>query len=380
MVKTLKDLPFSIAQKISEEDSIVWLKESNKYIVLDSTILELIKKKDHLSLDDFITLITDSLQVSSTVAIRINKDISELLTETKKVQLKTSTKHPDIVKPCDIIQYYSFNGVIIKLCYDSEETKSLIHQKYSHLLIDQGNIYDIEYKIFNSDNTLFILKNNQVLGAWGSNQLHEFQGKFSMELICSFYNKTEHDWMGVFHASTISKNNRSIMFTGDSGNGKSTLVSILMANGYNVIADDFSPILRSDFKTYCFPSAISIKERSFNLIEQLYPDFINYNEYYINELKGNVKYLPPISKETSANCSSVIWVKYAEGTESSLKKVSIQDALKKILPDAWISNKEVNAKAFLKWIEKTAFYELNYSDNNKLIDIINSFFLELKKE
>ena len=63
-----------------------------------------------------------------------------------------------------------------------------------------------------------------------------------------------------------------------------------------------------------------------------------------------------------------------------MKKVSIQDALKKILPDAWISNKEVNAKAFLKWIEKTAFYELNYSDNNKLIDIINSFFLELKKE
>ena len=44
-----------------------------------------------------------------------------------------------------------------------------------------------------------------------------------MELMCSFYNKTEHDWMGVFHASTISKNNHSIMFTGDSGNGKSTL-------------------------------------------------------------------------------------------------------------------------------------------------------------
>ena len=375
MVKTLKDLPFSIAQKISEEDSIVWLKESNKYIVLDSTILELIKKKDHLSLDDFITLITESLQVSSYVAIRINKDISELLTETKKVQLKTSTKHPDIVKPCDIIQYYSFNGVIIKLCYDSEETKSLIHQKYSQLLIDQGNIYDIEYKIFNSDNTLFILKNNQVLGAWGSNQLHEFQGKFSMELMCSFYNKTEHDWMGVFHASTISKNNHSVMFTGDSGNGKSTLVSILMANGYNVIADDFSPVLRSDFKTYCFPSAISIKEKSYNLIELLHPELKSSNEYYINELKGNVKYLPAISKETSANCSAVVWVQYSEGAENLMNKISTQEALKKFLPDAWISKEEVNAKAFLKWIKKTAFYELNYSDNDKLISIINNYFL-----
>ena len=45
MLKHMKDLPFSITQKISEEDSIVWLKESNKYIILNSNILELIKKK-----------------------------------------------------------------------------------------------------------------------------------------------------------------------------------------------------------------------------------------------------------------------------------------------------------------------------------------------
>ena len=374
MVKSVKDLPFSIAQKISEVDSIVWLKESNKYIVLNSTILALIKKKSSFSSKDFLTLITESLNVTSSVAKRINKDISELLTETKKVQLKTSTKHPDIVKPCKLIQYYSFNNIIIKVGFDTEETKSLIHQKYSHLVIDKGNIYDVEYKIFNCDNTLFILKNNQVVGSWDRDQLHEFQGKFSMELMCSFYNKTEHDWMGVFHASTISKNNHSIMFTGDSGNGKSTLISILMANGFNVIADDFSPILRSDFKTYCFPSAISIKEKSFDLIEQLHPEFKSSNEYFINELKGTVKYLPPKSKEISANCSSVVWVQYSETAKNSMRKISTQEALKKILPDAWISNKEVNAKAFLKWIKKTAFYELNYADNDKLISIINSYF------
>ena len=36
--------------------------------------------------------------------------------------------------------------------------------------------------------------------------------------------------------------------------------------------------------------------------------------------------------------------------------------------------KKVNAKAFLKWINKTTFYELNYSDNNKLINIISSYY------
>jgi len=380
MVKSVKNLPFSMAQKISEEDSIVWLKKSNKYLVLNTNTLGLIKKKSSLSSKDFLTLITESLHVDVSIAKKINKDISELLLESEELVLKQNIKLSDPIKPCQLINYYSFNNTIIKVGFDSEETKSLIHQKYRHLAINHVNSYDVEYAIFNSGDTLFIYKNNQIVGSWDSTQLHEFQGKFSMELICSFYNKTEHDWMGVFHASTISKNNRSIMFTGDSGNGKSTLVSILMANGYNVIADDFSPVLRTDFKTYCFPSAISIKEKSYNLIEQLYPELKSFNEYYINELKGNVKYLPPISKETSANCSSVIWVKYTEGTESSMKKVSIQDALKKILPDAWISNKEVNANAFLKWIEKTTFYELNYSDNNQLIDIINSCFLDLKKE
>ena len=375
MLKRMKDLPFSITQKISEDDSIVWLKESNKYIIINSNILELIKKKSDLSSKEFLTHITKSLNVGIRVAKRINKEISELMLETKLAELKSDTKDPILEKSCEIIQYYTFNDKVVKICFDSIGTKSLIHQKYNHLAKENINNYDVEYKIFNSKGKIFIFKNNQIIGGWdNSTQLHEFQGKFSMELICSFYNKKEHDWMGVFHASTISKSNHSIMFTGDSGNGKSTAVSILMANGFNVIADDFTPILRSDFKTYCFPSAISIKENSFHLIEKLYPDHISSNKYYVNEIKGNVNYLPPISKETSANCSTVVWVKYSEDIESTMKKISTLNALKKFLPDTWISNKEVNVKSFLKWIKKIDFYELNYSDNNKLISIINSYF------
>jgi len=374
MVKSVKDLPFSIAQKISEQDSIVWLKNSNKYIVLNSNILELIKNKSSLSSKDFLQEINESLNVSISIAKMIDKDISELLLETKQIKLKPVQEHTSKIKDCKMIQHYYFNDTCIKICFDNEETKALIHPKYSHLVIDNVNIYDVQYQIFNSDNKLFIFKNDQFVGSWDNTELHEFQGKFSMELMCSFYNKAEHDWMGVFHASTISRDNRSIMFTGDSGNGKSTLVSILMDNGFNVIADDFTPILREDFKTYCFPSAISIKEKSYSLMEQIYPGLKNSKQYYISELKGTVKYLPPTSKETSAKCSSVVWVKYSKSSENSIKNISTQEALKKILPDAWISDKEANAKAFLVWIKRTNFYELNYSDNNELISIIDTNF------
>ena len=36
------------------------------------------------------------------------------------------------------------------------------------------------------------------------------------------------------------------------------------------------------------------------------------NEYYINKLKSNFKYLTTISKEIGAKCSGLIWVQYAE--------------------------------------------------------------------
>jgi hypothetical protein len=68
MVKSIKYFPFSIAQKISEEDSIVWLKESNKYIILNSAILALIKKKNQLYLPK--TLLPSLLNLFKLVVLR----------------------------------------------------------------------------------------------------------------------------------------------------------------------------------------------------------------------------------------------------------------------------------------------------------------------
>ncbi len=90
MVNKIKDFPFSITQKISEKDSIVWLKASNRYIILNSNILKLIKKKSSLSLKEFLTLISKTLNVSSKKAERINEDISELLLEAREEELKKS--------------------------------------------------------------------------------------------------------------------------------------------------------------------------------------------------------------------------------------------------------------------------------------------------
>ena len=330
-----------------------------------------------LSQADFLVYISKSLKVNSIIAKRINTDISEILLDSIVIPTKKEYIESPKLNHFDIVNFYSFNNTTIKVSYDSKNTKCIIHPKFNHLkFLNNCDNFQAHFSIFKKENQIFIYKDDHLVGSWNQNEMHEFQGKFSMEFLCSIYNNSEHDWMGVFHASTISKNNQSIMFTGDSGNGKSTLVSILMANGYSIIADDFTPIMRSDLKTYCFPTAISVKEKSFDLIELLHPKIKDFDQYYIDEIKGHVKYLPPITDKISANCNSVVWVKYGKDLDNNLEKISTENALQKFLPDAWISNHEVNAKAFMKWVTQTNFYELKYSDNKKLISLVDSLFLD----
>ena len=372
-----RDKPiFTFIKKISKDNYLVWVKLTNRYIVLDSKILKLIDLMPQLSQADFLAYISKFLNVSSIIAEKINTDISGLLIDSNVILNKKKSINTPKLNHFDIVNFYSFNSITIKVSYDSKDTKQLIHPKYNHLELLNSDNFQVHYSIFQKENKIVVYKDDHLVGSWNEYEMHEFQGKFSMEFLCSSYNKNEHDWMGVFHASTISKNNQSVMFTGDSGNGKSTLVSILMANGYNIIADDFTPILRSDMKTYCFPTAISIKEKSFDMIESMYPEIAEFKEYYINELKGNVKYLPPITNKINATCNSVVWVKYGKEMDNKLEKISTENALQKFLPDAWISNNDINAKAFMKWVSNTNFYELKYSNNKKLISLVDSLFLD----
>ncbi|MDA9356984.1 hypothetical protein N8376_06605 [Flavobacteriaceae bacterium] len=376
MLTDINNINFSNFTLISKDNYIVWLKNANRYIVLDSKIFNLLNIKFELSHNDFLIEICKVLNIDSITAEKINIDIEQLLLESNQIYSKKEESPSQTLIDCKIIHFYSFNNIIIKVSFDSEDTKNLIHPKYKHLEVFNPKSFDINYNLFKKKYRIYIFKAKQLLGSWDDSEMHEFQGKFSMEFLCSTYNKNEHDWMGVFHASTISKNNQSIMFTGDSGNGKSTLVSILMAKGYNVISDDFTPILREDLKTYCFPTAISIKEKSFDMIESMHPEIADFKEYYINELKGNIKYLPPITNKINASCNSVVWVKYSKGSDNNLEKISKASALQKFLPEAWISNQEINAKAFMNWIVETRFYELNYSDNNELPSLIDRFFVD----
>ena len=146
-----------------------------------------------------------------------------------------------------------------------------------------------------------------------------------------------------------------------------------MENNFSLVADDFSP-MSINGNHYNFPSAISIKEGFYKSTKLYKINFESLKEYFISEIKGNVKYLPPDNKNEmvlNIRCDKVFNVKFGKNLSNEIKEVNKGIALNKILPDSWISNNMEHAKNFINWVKLTTFYDLTYNDNEEIVKVIN---------
>ena len=116
-----------------------------------------------------------------------------------------------------------------------------------------------------------------------------------MQILQKINNSEEEDWLGVFHAAGISNGKESLMFFGDSGNGKSTLSALLMANGLDVLSDDFLPVTSNPELVCRFPAALSIKKSAYALVSSAYTDLEHAEEHHSPLQDKTFRYLPPLN-------------------------------------------------------------------------------------
>jgi hypothetical protein len=197
-----------------------------------------------------------------------------------------------------------------------------------------------------------------------------------MELIQKIHKKEENKWLGVFHASAVSNGKKSILFLGDSGNGKSTSLALLQANGFTCLADDFVPIDADKKEVYSFPAAISIKKNSLETLLPLYPELKNSAEYNFKRLNKIVRYLKPNNTNFLSHlpCKDLVFIKYEKNSALKFDKIAKINAFMQLVPDSWLSPIKENAQVFLDWFDSLNCYQITYSDNNEMIASVAKIF------
>ncbi|PQJ20637.1 hypothetical protein BSU00_10040 [Tenacibaculum sp. SG-28] len=365
-----------ILSKRINSKTIVWLENQNQYLIVSpifAKILQMVAEKK--STEEITSCITSAVDITDEHRRVLLLHCKNLLFTPKKIQAKITNEHPRI-QSYTTSKYYKINDTILLVAFCSAYETALIHPKFAHLEVEPTSKTDFQYQIFTSNDIIHLYNNTELIDVWHQKDSHVFQGKFSMKIIEHMHDYKEDKWMGILHASAVSNHRECILFLGASGNGKSTSLALLQAHGYTCLADDFVPILAKNKEVYSYPSAISIKKNSLLVLLPYYPELQNSAEYKYEKLGKTVRYLPPRNRDYKqhAPCNKLVFIKYSKNTDARIKEISLFDALEQLVPDSWLSPKASNAAAFLDWFTGLTCYQLTYSNNQKMIAIVENIF------
>lgn len=366
--------------KTVEDKTLVWFENNNEYLVLENRTADIIKR-----LNKGISVKEIANTLAKKLAVPLDKTIDFVLDLEKKIYAPKTTinsvlenDYRDIKKPkeFEFTKFYKINNLLFKVEFSTEYELYLVHPKFAHLEVETSIKIDFTFSVFLNNNFVFFYVNKDFIGAWNKNEIHYFQGKFSMELIQKIHQKEENEWMGVFHASAVSNGEKCILFLGDSGNGKSTSLALLQANGFTCLADDFVPIDAKNKEVYSFPASISIKKNSLETLLPLYPELEKSAEFHFKRLNKIVRYLKPNNTNFYAHlpCKDLVFIKYKKNSDLKVDKISKIDAFQQLVPDSWLSPKKENAQLFLDWFSSLNCYQITYSENQKMIATVSKIF------
>lgn len=359
---------------------VLWFEASNQYLVISKALKEVLEvfliSESEL---DFENHLKTALNLPKDKSKAYYIELNEFLEAANFSPKEDATANIDLTIPnTNITETYSFNAVSITVNYSSLNIQNLIHPQWAHTTNLKEELATTVFDIFQKENELYLFKDKKYIGHYGIRDYHLLQGQFALQLINTLYHKTESDWLATFHASTVCNDNEAIMIIGDSGNGKSTLSAVLMAAGYDVLADDFSPLSAHNQELYRFPSGISVKQGAFKTLEPLFQDFEHYPQHKSTSKPVTIKYIPPIKGFGEAKshlpCKKIVYVKYDAQATSELKSVGIDKILSTLIPESWLSPLPSNAERFLDWLKEVQCFELNYSDNNRAVSQFKKLF------
>ena len=359
---------------------VLWYSISNNYSIVEpdfKTLLDYYFQSNALGeFADKISL-TDNESNSSAIASNI-KSYLEHCNKTEIPVVESSPKFK--ASKGEILSQYIVKSKKIQINYDTDLVKKVIHPSLAHLEIKQEIEPQFIFDVYLDDNNLCLFRNGEQITTVPKYNYHLLQGKFIMQLLSIIHEKDEEDWLGTFHGSTISDGSNSILFVGKSGKGKSTLCALLAANGFELLADDVSPMLSENSHIYHNPSAISIKEGAFKTLQS---EVVNFDELPItlfNKTKGPLKYIPCANpKYDNYPCKAIVIVNYKDNAEIKLENTSIKTLLETLIPESWLSPNSIHAKQFLDWLERIDIYQLTYSNTNNVVSELSALFKTFKK-
>jgi len=262
-----------------------WFPEANKYVLADPRVIEAARAiSAGEESKDVIACCIERLGFSRSDAARLCDAARKLIPEPPDERPGPGHETVDTFisersdSPPFSEKNYSISSRVLKVIYTSAQAEFAIHPRFAHLETGPAHRPHHYLEIHHHRGRYALRVDGRPAGMWPEEQEHVFTGRFCMKLLEMAYGKREREWMAVLHAAGISDGKRALVFAGDSGTGKSTLAAIMLAHGFDVLADDFLPLEGKAGLLCRFPGAVSIKKEALGLLSPRFPELQSHLE------------------------------------------------------------------------------------------------------
>ena len=175
-----------IITKKLEDKEIVWFQEANRYLLVEHTtadiITDLYYEEDPKSIATKLkTKIDIPIDVALEFIQKIKNDI--VIPNTIGYKVEETNLSYKIPEKFSFEKFYLINSKIFKVFFSNEFELSLIHPKIAHLEVKQHSIIDFTFQVFNYSKKTFLILDSKLIGSWSIEDIHYFQGKFSMKIL-----------------------------------------------------------------------------------------------------------------------------------------------------------------------------------------------------
>ena len=365
----------------------VWFKKSRSFLLMEEPAFEILhlvlegknidlirktfqRKYSHSAsdTDKFVTEITQYIHQynNSKTSIQVSKK-KEAKNELESVDFKFSKN-------------YRFGKTILTIDYDDEWMQHMIHPSFMHLETPEKSLPKNHIRCYQTRKLLVLTLDNKIIEAFESDAVEYYKGAVSQLVYSLIYKKPFSGWMCTLHASGVHLNNKAFVFSAAAGSGKSTTSAILKASGLDYISDDFIAATPNG-NVFPFPASISVKDGSFAVLSKYYPELSN--KVLEKAATGKmVRYLPvnnfSAAIKNGIPVAGFVFVEYQKECSFGINQVSKKEAIQLLLKETWVNPATEYVTAFFEWVERTNFYRMTYSDNDKMISTIKNMLMDEK--
>lgn len=187
----------------------------------------------------------------------------------------------------------------------------------------------------------------------------------------------------LIHASSVERDGRALVMTGESGSGKSTLAAMLGERGWRFMGDEFALIDLATGALHPFPRLVSLKNAAIAAIQCAVADPTRFGPMMQATAKGDIVHLIPPTDAIArmaepARPALLLYPRF--GFAAEVRPVGKAEAFMRLTQAStnYVALGEAGFETLHRFVEHAPALALDYPDGAAAIEAIEQLWADLR--